>query len=59
MGFALVYLGEHYVIDVAAGAVLAVAVWSLVVAVERRRSSAPAPHVGAAAGVATAPARST
>ena len=27
MGFALVYLGEHYVVDTMAGAVLAVAVW--------------------------------
>jgi len=29
MGFALVYLGEHYVADVVAGTVIAFAVWAL------------------------------
>jgi membrane-associated phospholipid phosphatase len=58
MGFALVYLGEHYVVDVAAGVAFAVAVWWLVAVVERRRS-ASADRVPAPAGVtaATAPVR--
>jgi membrane-associated phospholipid phosphatase len=53
MGFALVYLGEHYVIDVAAGAVLAVAAWAAVLAAERRHSGRAAPQP-APGSVATA-----
>jgi PAP2 superfamily len=34
--FAIVYTGEHYVADVAAGAVLAVAAWRIVLALEGR-----------------------
>jgi membrane-associated phospholipid phosphatase len=61
MGFALVYLGEHYVVDVAAGVVLATAVWAVLLAAERRRASVPAPAASpaAAGAVATAPARPT
>ena len=56
MGFALVYLGEHYVIDVAAGVAFAVAVWWLVAALERRRS-ASTDRLPAPACVATTPVR--
>jgi membrane-associated phospholipid phosphatase len=43
--FSIVYTGEHYVVDVLAGALLAVVAWSLVTKVEgtRRRVSPQAP----------------
>jgi membrane-associated phospholipid phosphatase len=42
MGLALVYLGEHYVLDVAAGVIYALIVHLLITRWERRRASAKA-----------------
>jgi membrane-associated phospholipid phosphatase len=53
MGLALVYLGEHYVVDVVAGVVYALAVHLVVSGWERRRAAARA-----AAGVPARPNRS-
>jgi membrane-associated phospholipid phosphatase len=55
MASALVYLGEHYVIDILAGALLAVACWHAVGAVRRQpgtRESAGAPDAAPARTVA-------
>ena len=56
MGFTLVYTGEHYIFDVALGWVYAVAVYSAVMAFERRRESgrerAEEPGAAAATGLA-------
>jgi len=43
MGFTLVYTGEHYIFDVVLGWVYAVAVYSAVLAFERRRANAREP----------------
>ncbi len=50
MGFALVYLGEHYVVDLLAGALLALATWSASSAWWRRRDRALAGEDGLLAG---------
>lgn len=43
MGFALVYMGEHWVVDVAAGAVAAAAVWWATGRCWGRNATSPAP----------------
>ena len=50
MGFALVYLGEHYVVDLLAGALLALVTWSASSAWWRRRDRALAGEDGLLAG---------